>query len=304
MKVAALTVTRNDDYKLEQWVEYYKQYKDGIDYHIIIDNASSETYLNNIKKIFCDSIILERKENGGLTAAFNQGIEYVFQNTDADAILILVNDVKISKESIDILKTVLQSDSSYGMVSPLLLKKDSMIVEDFGNSISNELALIGYCVGMDIREVKEEIRLCDAVPGGVNLATVQFYKNVGLQDEKLFMYSDEVEIGIRAKKFGYKMVSVACAASWHQHVNPTAGGYRHPYSSYLMARNKVYIAKKNGMKKAVWEIVIKRGIRGVKQFITGCLKNNFAQREHGWYSLCGLYYGMKNDMTNNKYTQS
>ncbi len=42
MKIAALTVKRNDDYKLSQWMSYYDEYKSEINYHIIIDNASTE----------------------------------------------------------------------------------------------------------------------------------------------------------------------------------------------------------------------------------------------------------------------
>ena len=42
--------------------------------------------------------------------------------------------------------------------------------------------------------------------GGMNLGKREFYEKVGLQDEKLFMYSDEVDIGTRAKKLGFKMM--------------------------------------------------------------------------------------------------
>ncbi len=31
-------------------------------------------------------------------------------------------------------------------------------------------------------------------------------------------------------------------------------------------------------------------------------KNN--EKSHGWYVLCGLFYGVKNDMRKNKYTQN
>ena len=48
MRVAAITITLNDDYKFEEWCKYYEEYKDEIYLHIIVDNGSKPTYISNL----------------------------------------------------------------------------------------------------------------------------------------------------------------------------------------------------------------------------------------------------------------
>ena len=40
MKIAGISMTYNDGYKLKEWTEHYRQYKDELDYYIIVDNGS------------------------------------------------------------------------------------------------------------------------------------------------------------------------------------------------------------------------------------------------------------------------
>jgi GT2 family glycosyltransferase len=86
---------------------------------------------------------------------------------------------------------------------------------------------------------------CETVMGGMNIAKREFYEKLGLQDTNLFMYSDEVDMGLRAKKLGFKMAVTKTAISWHQHINPDNRESRLPYAAYLQGRNKVYLAGKH-----------------------------------------------------------
>jgi GT2 family glycosyltransferase len=79
----------------------------------------------------------------------------------------------------------------------------------------------------------------------MNLAKTKFYKIVGLQDEKLFMYSDEVDMALRARKKDLKFGVTKNALAWHQHINPQKRSRRLPYSAFLIGRNKVYLAWKH-----------------------------------------------------------
>ena len=57
--------------------------------------------------------------------------------------------------------------------------------------------------------------------------------------------SDEVDMGLRAKKLGVNLAVTTEAKAWHQHLNAGGGKHRMFYTSYLMGRNKVYLAKKH-----------------------------------------------------------
>lgn len=303
MKVAVITVTYNDGYKFEQWRRLYRQYANIIDYHIIVDNGSGKDYLEAVKQNFGNSVILERKTNGGSTGAYNTGIKYALEQTDADAIMLLGNDIKISDKAIRRLTEYLDSNNNVGMVAPLLCNADSDIIADFGCTIKEDLTLDLYMCGMNIAEVQEREHICDTVTGGANLARRDFYLKVGLQDENLFMYSDEVDMGLRAKACGYKVACVSDAVCWHQHINPDGSEYRKPYSAFLMARNKIYLANKHHLFKSRRKVRNVYMIKSIKSYMKGIIYRKKALRETGMYMFKGVVYGLKNDMSSNQYTQ-
>jgi GT2 family glycosyltransferase len=246
MKVAAITITYNDEYKFNEWYQHYNQYRNDLYLHIIVDNGSGKNYLEKTKKAFSDSVIIERKTNGGCTNAYNDGIKYALDDPNVDAIMLIGNDMKLVDGAVPRLCEFLNSDSKYGMVAPILLAKDSDVVESFGckiNTMIMELKHLGY--SDNISNIKETFHIVDAVAGGMNLARREFYEQVGLQDPDLFMYYDEVDMGIRARKFGFKMAATKEVISWHQHINQYQERFRPLSCLYLSGRNNIYLAGKH-----------------------------------------------------------
>lgn len=74
MKVAGIVITYNDGFKLKEWHKHYQVYKDELYKMIIVDNGSEQAYLDKVKELFKEAIIIERTSNGGTTAAYNDGI--------------------------------------------------------------------------------------------------------------------------------------------------------------------------------------------------------------------------------------
>lgn len=295
MKIAAIVVTYNDDYKFNEWYDNYSQHKDAIYRYIIVDNNSTEEYFLKVKEKFSNETVLRGSENGGTTLAYNDGIKYALKDENIDAIMLIGNDMKISSESILELVNLLNSDKYLGMVEPIILSKDSDIIEDFGCGISSNLHMVPYGLGMRLADVVEQVRYVDAVTGGMNLSTREFYEKVGLQDEKLFMYSDEVDMGLRAKKLGFKMAVTSKAQAWHQHINPPGKRIRPAYTGYLIARNKIYLAYKHFHFYKAVQIFMYHFVRG----IGGVLKTLFDKERRKFHiyftygSICGLFRCMK-----------
>lgn len=294
MKIAAITITYNDDYKLNEWVDHYKIYKDELFLHIIVDNSSSIEYLKDLENKFKESVFIKRISNGGCTIAYNDGIRYALANKNVDAIMLIGNDVHLEKSGLTKLASFLTSNDKYGMVAPIMFVKDSQVIEDFGSKITKCLYMYPVDYGKTIDTLKCVSKEVASVMGGMNLATRSFYEKIGLQDENLFMYSDEVDIGLRAKEAGYKLAVTSEVKSWHQHINPQGKSSRYPFTSYLMGRNKVYLAQKHY-----------GGFRGFIQFIYHCLLFfrgflphifNAQARIDRYYFLWGSYNGLKKNM--------
>lgn len=254
-----ITVTRNDIYRFDEWVSYYQEYKDDISMHIIVDDASERDYVNKIKTVFSNSIVIERKVNGGSNAAVNDGLRCALQNENIDAIMVLDNDIQFVKGSIKKLYTYLFSDNDLGVVGPLVLKCNSDIVEDFGVNLTYFSSQFIY-QGYSLKSIPKSKKLyVDIVPGGITMAKRTFYEKVGLQDESIFMYCDERDMSYRAKSAGYKLGVISDAVCWHQHKYCPPIGKRLK-SVFLTERNKIYLIKKykgilNALLNSLWTII-------------------------------------------------
>lgn len=246
MKIAAISLTRNDNLRLEAWKSYYKEYKNEISEHIVVDNGSTKEYIETLHLTFPESKIIELGYNGGCTGAYNAGIREALKDPAIDAILLVGNDVKFEPGGLTELYKCLFSNDKYGMVGPVLLKKDSDIVESCGININLKKGS-SYALERDklYSEINHKEKVVSCVPGGANLSKADMYRSVGLQDENLFMYCDELDMSIRMSNEGFVEVVLPRIKCWHQHVNYNNKRSRNPYTRYLMGRNYVYLAKKH-----------------------------------------------------------
>ena len=245
MKVAVITVTRNDIYRFEEWCQYYEEYKKDIYLHIIVDDASDIEYSNKIKEYFKDSLIIRRDKNGGSNAALNDAISHILTNNkEVDAIFVLDNDIKLKEGCIEALYNYLYSDEKLGMVGPLVLRKDSDIIEDFGVRLT--MVDTVFINSGDKAELipQNKTMYVDVVPGGINMCKRSYYENVGLQDETIFMYCDERDMAFRTKKAGLFNGVTSSAVAWHQHKYCPPVGKR-LRSMFLLSRNRIYLQKKH-----------------------------------------------------------
>lgn len=268
MKIAGITMTMNDGFKFKEWCRWYEEYKDELYIHIVVDNASDPSYLKQVKDYFKNSIIIERTTNGGCTAAYNDGIKKALEFNEVDAITLCGNDCRFERGALTEMYQFLFSKKEYGMVGGVVFRKDSDIVEDFGDNVNiMGMPNINYR-NAKYEQLPESLEV-SFVPGGINMSKREFYETVGLQDENLFMYNDEIDMYYRAKEAGYIEAVTKRAKTWHQHVpNPVVPGMREKMS-YLNGRNRVYIIKKHNL-----------GIKGIFYFFfTFMLETIFTIRD-------------------------
>lgn len=294
MKIAAITVCFNDNYKLEEWYENFQYYKKSLYRLIIVDNGSKKEFLDRAKAKFSCAEFIERDCNGGLTAAYNEGIRIALKDNEVDSIMLLGNDILIRNDSIEKMYKFLFQEERIGMVAPVLLEKNSDLVSDAGADVSYCFFMKPYNVGKRYGDLGKENIKSKSLTGGINLAKRSFYEKLGLQDEKLFMYSDEVDMGTRAFLENIEMFVVHDAVAWHQHINPPGHTRRLPYSDYFMARNKIYLGRKHyGLLRAfiIFVFMIIRNCCGI------CiLKIRGKSIEPSIYALKGAINGIRNKM--------
>ena len=197
-----------------------------------------------LQSVFPSAVVLF-SETSNMISSYNMALKYILNNTDADSILQITNDLRVEKGGLARLYTILNKEKYYGMISPILLKKDSDIVENYGAEIDfSNMAFQHVCRNKLYDDVYPDIVYRTGLPGGCFLTKREVYEKIGLQDEKINMYSDEVDTGIKCANIGYKLLSTKLVKSWHQHVFPVGRRQRSRSASYYMSRNPVYIARK------------------------------------------------------------
>lgn len=300
MKIAAITLTYNDGYKINEWQEHYAEHKNTFYKHIIVDNHSDPAYLADVKRRFPDSIIIERSSNGGCTGAYNTGIQRALSFPEVDSILLLGNDIRISFESIEHLYNYLFSDKKMGMVAPIVMEKDSDIVMCYGCRLLGGTASKFIDKGRRISDVTIENQIVDWVPGGINLAKRSFYETVGLQDENLFMYYDEIDMCYRAKAKGWLEGVTKSAVAWHQHINPKNG--MRDYKAYkICSRNEIYINRKHCGLVKTYSWGIWRVFHYNMLYIYGLIRRDKKKRIIARLYLSGLMLGIRGNMDNTRF---
>lgn len=300
MKIAVIAMTRDDDFRLGPWKEYYEDYKDELYRHVVVDNGSSSEYLDNLKEAFPDSTIVELGYNGGCTEAYNAGIKIALEDPEVDAIALIGNDVKIEKGGLTKLYTLLFSKPEYGMVGPVILRKDSDIIESFGCSLNQRTGLptILY-LNCKVTALKGKTMEVGYVAGGANISKRAFYEvdGVGLQDENLFMYGDERNMALRAARKGYKEVVTSDVLAWHQHIPNKKNACSHnPIVGFLIARNFVYTQKIFFNRRITFQVVAYRILVAVAVFLKHI--NNKNRRQYYYNFMKGIIAGLKGDMDN------
>lgn len=243
MKIASITIFCNEIFRLQKWIEYYNVYKNEIFMHIIVNNGEKEDS-DLLKTTFPHSIVLE-SDTKSLCTAYNVGLNHI-QQSDAgiDSVLFLGNDIKIEYQTITRLWNYLYSDQKYGMVSPVVLEKDSDVIETYGADFNPyTLRFIHLDRGNKVADVLPG-RVCGALPGAINLSRKEFYPTIGNLDDDLYMYYDEVDIALRAQKMGYLLAVTSSCVVWHQHSNIGSTNARSYLAAFFQGRNGIYLSRK------------------------------------------------------------
>lgn len=297
MKIASVTVFCNELFRISNWLNYYQEYKNDIDLHVIVNNGNPlDTEM--LKSNFPSSLVLYSKDKA-LTASYNLAFKEILKDKDVDAILQITNDIKIEKNGIRRLYDFLRSDTTYGMVSPVLLKKDEDIIELYGAKIHpKNLSFIHLEKGKHIEQIAD-IQVCDGLPGGMNMASREFYEKVGMQDEFLFMYADEVDMGIRGKNAGFQFAVTKYIKAWHQHINPPGLKTRNPMAAFLMGRNVIYLAKKHSNNRIILSAILQKikhaGICNLSAWFKNKSKD---EKKFWWWYFKGVQAGIFNQLSN------
>jgi GT2 family glycosyltransferase len=220
---------------------------------IFIDNASSDDGLEIIRKsALPNSSVIRSSVNVGYAAGNNVGIKQALES-NSDYIVLLNQDTVVDTNWLNELVSTADTHDDAGAVQSLLLHWDN---KNLVNSWGNYIHFLGFGFAGGNKEVLSERLNVDVVTycsGAAVIYKASVLRQVGLLDETLESYHDDLDMGLRLRLNGYKSYLAPNSIVYHKYrfLNHDKLGKR---KYYLMERNRLYILFKYYSLKTLWLI--------------------------------------------------
>ncbi|MEJ2706162.1 MAG: glycosyltransferase family 2 protein [Anaerolineales bacterium] len=245
---------------------------------VLVDNGSQDGSVQAVQEQFPEVTVLENGRNLGIAGANNVGIKQAL-GMGADYVFLLNNDTIVDAHMLDHLVQVAESDSSIGMAGPTMLFFDQPdTIWCAGNSIDwTNGETLRLREGASLSTVKDaSLEDVDFITSCAVLIKRAVFEQVGLMDERYFIYYDETDWFARAAASGWRSVYVPWAKMWHK--VSASMGESSPRTDYYMVRNRFLFLSKNltGFKKALaltWAT-----LRNIRIITAYTLKNRSEKR--------------------------
>jgi hypothetical protein len=192
----------------------------------IVDNASSEASRQSIGKI-CPSATIIHRIDGNYCAANNAGAKQAL--VDGCKYLVFANmDTVFDGNWLKELTLALDSDASVGVAqSKILLYQADKLVPEKINSLGNIIHFLffGFTRGNGrLASEYEEYLLQAGVYPEIGYASgcsliirCELFSQIGGYDENLYMYHDDVDLSLKVKLTGRKVVLAPHSILWHKY---------------------------------------------------------------------------------------
>ena len=184
------------------------------------------------------------ESNLGFAAGFNIGIRHALAD-GAEAVFVLNNDTVVAPDLWGPLIADLESGA--GIVAPCIYyaADPQRIWADGLDANPLTLEISHTRRGQLAADVQASARDVDYVTGSAMLIHRRVLETIGLFDERFFAYYEDLDYCIRARKAGFRILTVPAAHVWHKVASTT--GLQSPRREYLMAYGSVrFYAKHAG----------------------------------------------------------
>ncbi|MCP5505022.1 MAG: glycosyltransferase family 2 protein [Chlamydiales bacterium] len=205
---------------------------------VVVDNGSTDNSARAIASSFPNVCLIQTGENLGYAEGNNVGIRYALEK-GTDFIFILNNDTTVEP---DILEAFLKRDAPI-QGGKAHLMSDPKTLDHLGgnwNPKKGEFELIG--AKAPASEWKNPISL-DYVCGVALFIHAEVFKKVGLFEPRFFLFWEESDFCMRAKRAGFSATVCPEAILYHKVSASFSGGK--PHTTYFWWRNRLLWIERN-----------------------------------------------------------
>ena len=212
---------------------------------LVVDNGSTDGSDKIAKEYGAE--LIELGENTGFTGAVNAGIK---SSSDCDYVILLNNDTVAGKNFVRELVAGIEKHEDAFSCQAMMLRMDDPRLLDDGGDTYNALGWArarGKDKPASLYNTDAEIfHSC----GGAAIYKKQVLDELGGFDDKFFAYLEDLDIGWRARRLGYKNYYAPKAKVMHAG-SAFSGSRYNEFKVSHSSRNSVYVIRKNMPKKYI-----------------------------------------------------
>ncbi len=208
---------------------------------VLVDNGSTDGSAAHVRTRYPWVRVIETGRNLGFTGGNNVGIRHCV----GEFVALLNNDTVVRPRWLEALVEAAGADERVGGVaSKLLFKHEPGRI----NSAGLHLYRDGRGGDRGFREADEgqyedEAEVFGACGAAVLLRRAML-EDVGLFDERFFLYYEDLDLAWRARLRGWRFRYAPRSVVYHVHCGTS--GEASPLFTYFVERNRVFLALKNG----------------------------------------------------------
>lgn len=185
---------------------------------IVVDNNSTDGTAEAVESLYPSVELIRNRENLGGSGGFNTGMKWALKKgRDCEYLWLLDNDVLVHPDALKALVAVMKKNSSAGLCGSKILNIDNH------DDLIEIGAFIDYRIGDISRNIPDKKELADPdsvfevdyVAACSLLARMEFVRKLGLWDDRLFIYWDDMEWGARFNTAGYKVLASNASIVYH-----------------------------------------------------------------------------------------
>ncbi len=187
---------------------------------VVVDNASEIQHLNNIR-LFVESQekmgerrfkLISSKSNLGYAGGNNLGIKYALEN-GADYVFILNPDTTVKSNLLAKLAETAKKNPKAGIIGMAINEGNKMIYCGEIKWLKSEFS------HKDIKPKTRNLKPGFYVPGAAMLVKREVFEKIEMFDERYFLYFEDADFCVRARKAGFKLTVAPDAIVHH---NPSS----------------------------------------------------------------------------------
>lgn len=217
---------------------------------IVLDNQTTDGSIDAIHERFPNVQIVPLAENLGYAGNNNVGIKIALEK-GADWVFVLNEDTALDAACLAQLVAEGESDRQIGMVGPMVYHyNEPQYIQSGGGMLGPYWQSIHLAKDELDRGQLNEPHTVEWISGCAILVRRGVIEQAGMLDERFFLYWEETEWCLRARRAGWRIVHVPAAKLWHKGVQRNYEPK--PFVMYYGTRNRLLMLSKHRAPLKVW----------------------------------------------------